>query len=334
MVIRRILKAILLTVGGILLMLVIVVAGYTLRADLRAHSVTEEELAALRPAGGFMVHADDTEMFVQRVGSVTAPAVVFVSGTGGWSGIWKDFMARVAAEGYQAIALDVPPFGYSSAPSSGRYDKASQARRILGALDSLRVQSAVIVAHSIGSGAVVEAALSHPERVSRMILVNPALGLDAPREAESGSFLLELIRSRWFSEPLCAAVGTNPWFTPYMVKSFVAEKDKVTPAWIELYQKPLEVPGAYRNVAGWLPVLFEGRGALPSDDPEAYRTLQVPTTLIWGKDDTITPLAQGERLHSLLPRSRLVLLPGGHVPMVEEPQLFIAALVDSLAAAD
>jgi predicted metal-dependent phosphoesterase TrpH len=51
--------------------------------------------------------------------------------------------------------------------------------------------------------------------------------------------------------------------------------------------------------------------------------VRVPTLLVWGKDDRITPPEVAERFHALIPESELVLLPNcGHAPMLEQPDAF------------
>jgi pimeloyl-ACP methyl ester carboxylesterase len=87
-------------------------------------------------------------------------------------------MEQVASLGYQAIAIDLPPFGYSLPPISGDYSKQAQARRILGVLDALAVTNAVFVGHSFGAGPLMEAVLLAPQRAWAIVLVDAALGLD------------------------------------------------------------------------------------------------------------------------------------------------------------
>jgi pimeloyl-ACP methyl ester carboxylesterase len=70
-----------------------------------------------------------------------------------------------------------------------------------------------------------------------------------------------------------------------------------------------------------------------SEDPAAYRTLAIPLTAIWGARDTITPLAQAERLVTLAPRAKLeVLASAGHIPQIETPREFDQRLVATLQA--
>lgn len=297
---------------------------------IRARHVQVNDRIASSPKTGFYVAAEDTRMFVQRVGQSNAPVVMFVHGTGAWSEIWRPYMNQVAGMGYQAMAIDLPPFGYSIPPKSGSYDRVAQAKRILSALDSMGIQQATFVSHSIGSGPLMEALLRQPGRVTKLVLVSPALGLDSPRTDGPESIWQRLLRERWFTEPVSASILTNPLFTTALVKYFVVEKDKVTDEWVNLYRQPLSLSGSYQNVALWLPELLARRTALKSDNPEFYKSITFPVVLIWGTSDPITPMSQAEHLHALIPGSELVVLPGGHVPMIEEPEQFSALLAKAL----
>jgi pimeloyl-ACP methyl ester carboxylesterase len=315
---RRLLRAIVLACAAMLF-----IAALALGLGvLYTRSMATQDRMAAAPRSGRYVDAGDTRLFVQEVGPSTGPAVVFIHGTGAWSGIWQAPMQLLAAKGYRAIAIDLPPFGYSLPPASGRYDKSSQARRILAALDSLGVEHAAFVAHSFGSSPLMEAVLDQPQRVSRLVLVSPALGLDSPLTDGRDTGLQNLIRQHWFSAALAEGILANPAYTGWLLKRFVTEKDKVTAAWVDRYRQPLPVRGYAAAMAQWMPELLAGRSTLRCDTPAAYRDIAVPVDLIWGHDDQITPRSQGEHLHALIKQSQLHILPGGHVPMIEEPQPF------------
>lgn len=309
------------------LILVALIATLFIQANYRQ---SEERLLA-SPKTGFYVEAYDTQLFLQRAGPSSAPAVIFIHGTGAWSEIWRPYMNLAVSLGYQAIALDMPPFGYSIPPKSNRYDKVSQAKRILGAMDSLGIKEATFVSHSIGSSPLMEALLTAPERVTKLIMISPALGLESPLTDGSDSKLQTWLRKRWVSESITACLFTNPLLTTKLVKNFVTEKDKVNSAWVDLYRKPFVLAGSYQAIALWLPELMARRTTLKSDNPEAYKTIPFPVVLIWGTDDQITPLSQGKYLISVIPKSELELLPGGHVPMIEEPGKFSIALRNALS---
>src|SRR5579862_9400139 len=108
-------------------LLALLVAAGLVTAMMRERGARE----ALRPANGEFVAAYDTQIFVQRAGNPSLPAVVFISGTAGWSGLWQASMAQAVDLGYQAVAIDTPPFGYSYPAPSGDYSKREQGRRLI-----------------------------------------------------------------------------------------------------------------------------------------------------------------------------------------------------------
>jgi pimeloyl-ACP methyl ester carboxylesterase len=319
------------TLAAVFLLLLILAISYVLLGMFNANSSQHEDRVQSSPRSGTFVSAFDTKMFVQRIGNINAPAVVFVHGTGAWSEIWRTYMDQSVALGYQAIAIDLPPFGYSIPPASGIYNKGAQAKRILAALDSMGIQKATFVAHSIGSAPLMEALLSAPQRVAKLVLVCPALGLDGAQGDGTDTRMQKVLRQQWIAQSLSAAFLTNPSFTTTLVKSFVTEKDKITPEWIRVYQKPFSLSGSYQNIALWLPELASARGLWKSDDLESYKKIGFPVSLIWGDKDNVTPLAQGLHMHALISNSNLVVIPrSGHVPMIEEPGEFAKALENAL----
>jgi pimeloyl-ACP methyl ester carboxylesterase len=259
--------------------------------------------------------------------------VVFVHGTGSWSALWRDAMDVAALAGYASLAIDLPPFGYSIPPTDGGYGKQQQARRILAAIDSAGIKQVIFVAHSFGAAPVMEAVMAQPERVSALILVNAALGLDSGQTDGSDNLAQRLLRRQWLSRPVSAAFLTNPERTGQLVRSFVSEKEKVTREWIEIYQRPLQLQNAHEHIAAWLPELLSDRGHSRSDEAGEYRKLRMPVTLVWGEADSITPLSQAHNLQKLMPQARLIGIPrAGHIPQIEETTLFRQALADALSA--
>jgi pimeloyl-ACP methyl ester carboxylesterase len=289
------------------------------------------ERVSSSPSASRYVEALDTRVLVQRQGPIDAPAVVFVSGTGGWSGLWDRYMRRTVNLGFQAIAIDLPPFGYALPAPNGDYSKTRQGRRLLAAIDSLKLENVVIVAHSIGAAPVMESAFQAPSKIRALILIDPALGLDGPKTDGSDSTLQALLRHAWISRPV-TAILTNTHLTSALLRRVISEKDQATPEWVRLYQQPLSLQGTSKAIAEWLPEALSRRGPAASDNLSAYSTLPFPVELIWGETDTITPLSQGKHLQQLLADSSLVVIPrAGHGPFLEEPDLFEAVLADALS---
>lgn len=108
-----------------------------------------------------------------------------------------------------------------------------------------------------------------------------------------------------------------------LLLSFIADPAAATPERVAVYQRPLSVEGTTRAMGQWLPALLTPREPARSEDPAAYAGLSMPVLLIWGDRDTVTPLAQGQRLATLAPRAELAVLTGvGHIPQIESPSRF------------
>jgi pimeloyl-ACP methyl ester carboxylesterase len=318
---RIALRTAFLAMGALLATLTLVVLSARLRE--------REDRTAHHPSGGVFVSAYDTRVFIQRSGDPALPAVVFIAGTAGWSGLWQTSMKEVNDLGYQAVAVDMPPFGYSY-PAPGSYEKSEQGRRLLAVMDALNLPQAVVVAHSIGAAPVMESVFSQPERFTALVLVDPALGLDSPQTDGRDTRLQQLLRHDWIAHPVCQVLA-HPWLTASLLRRVISEKDRATPELVALYQRPLANRDSSAAIAKWLPEVLAGRSHDKSDDPSAYASLKLPVTLIWGATDTITPLSQGTHLQQLLPNAHLVVIPrAGHGPQFEEPDQFAAALASAL----
>jgi pimeloyl-ACP methyl ester carboxylesterase len=240
---------------------------------------------------------------------------------------------RRAAAGFHAVALDLPPFGYSQRPDRPRYGKQEQGRRIAALLDAMRLERPVLVGHSFGGGPTVEAVLAAPERVRAVVLVDAALGIREAGQPPSPGPLpaRALLAAGPLRDSVVAAFLTNPRFTRRLLQSFVADPAVATDARVAVYQRPLAVRGTTRAFGQWLPALVLPDPLAASEDPGVYARLRLPVVALWGDRDTITPLAQGQRLVGLVPGARLVVLPGiGHIPQIEDAEAFNRALVGVL----
>jgi pimeloyl-ACP methyl ester carboxylesterase len=99
----------------------------------------------------------------------------------------------------------------------------------------------------------------------------------------------------------------------------------VTPQWVESIRHIVTTP----HLA--LRVLRAARAAKHHNVEERLGDIRVPTLIVWGKEDRITPHEVAERFHTHIPGSHLVYLPNcGHAPMLEQPKAFDAAVSEWL----
>ena len=326
---------------------IFVLAGFRIAAG-RREIYSRSEAA---PSTGQFIHAADVQMFVQEDGPSDGPPVVLIHGTGAWSEIWRGTMHALAGAGYRAIALDMPPFGFSTRPTSTDYGDSAQARRILVVLDSLGLKRVTLVGHSFGGRPTMEATFMAPERVSRLVLVDAALDLmrgcgdagmggcgtaNAQRSTSTDTVGSRVTRAV-LGTPLVrnAVVATtlsNPHMTGWLLSKLVYNRDSaVTPARVAMLQRPFVLQEWTPGLGAWLQPFATTRTTSMATDRARYAKLAIPTMVLWGAKDSITPIAQGQDLVHLIPGARLEVLPmAGHIPAIEDERTFNSALLEFL----
>ena len=316
-------------VGLALLVVGLVVILGAFRWQAHARETTTRTDAA--PRSGRFLRAADVEIFVQELGPAGAPVVILVHGMGAWSELWRETLVATASAGFRVVALDLPPFGYSERPAPNAFGRGQQARRILGVIDALGVDQATLVGHSFGGGPTMEAVLLAPHRVRSLVLADAAIGLDATGGA--GALVRAVLAVRPLRNALVAATVTNPLLTRRLLTGFVADPAAVTDARITVLQAPMVVQGGTDAFGAWLLDFVTSREVALSQRPDAYRSLALPTLIIWGAVDSTTPLAQGQRLAQLIRGSELAVMAGvGHMPQIEDPAQFNRLLLAFLHA--
>jgi pimeloyl-ACP methyl ester carboxylesterase len=305
--------------------------------------------ADLAPLGGRWVDAGDARLFMQEWGPTHGPLLLLVHGTGAWSGTWFELPETLAAAGWHVVATDLPPFGFSrtNAPSAeADLTRAAQARRLLALIDHLidapanrqHGRGVTLVGHSFGAGPALEAALLGGSRLRRVVLVDPALGLgpdgEAPKCTPRGvaDVLLAIAPVRL---ALIGDIVTQPRFTASLLSQFVFRKEAVNAARVPAYQRPFGQPGTSERLGDWARVFAQAScETARSLSPQLLTDWSAggpPLNLIWGEQDSVTPLAQGHALKTWMPRAELVVIPQvGHIPHIEAPAAFAQALLQAV----
>ena len=314
-----------------LLLPLAVVAAYVAGSLLYVllHERTSPDAAA--PAGGRFLAIDGTRVFARDFGPKTGRPLLLVHGTAAWSGTWFSLVPALRSAGWRVVAVDLPPFGYSDKRIDRDFSRTAQAERLRGVLDGYGIARATVLGHSFGGGPALEFALRDLDRVERLVLVDAALGLQAP-PPDASSLPCRVLSHPRVREPLFAASANNPLWSRKLLQGFVARKDAVTPERLAEYRRPSSLHGANAALAAWGHHFACVAETGMSTNEDAIRGMRAPLALLWGADDAITPPDQARHLQSLLPRSRLQIIPGvGHIPHIEDPARFEAVLVRMLA---
>jgi pimeloyl-ACP methyl ester carboxylesterase len=112
---------------------------------------------------------------VVESGPADAPPVVLLHGWGASVYMWRAWFAPLAADGWRAIAVDLPGHGLSDTPASSRaYRLEGQVAMLRELLDAERLSGVNVVAQSMAGTIALELALAGERRLRRLALVNPA----------------------------------------------------------------------------------------------------------------------------------------------------------------
>lgn len=288
----------------------------------------------LAPQSGRYVSSMGSEIFIQEAGPADGQAVLLVHGTGAWSETWKPTMAVLANGGFHAIAIDLPPFGFSRRDAITDFSKATQGQRIVGVINALNLHNVLLVGHSFGGGPTMEAALHSPENIRGVVLVDAALSVSPLNEQADfypqGS-LSKVLSFTGVRDAIVATFLTNPLFTHRLLTLFIDNPVHATDEWVTRYRQPLAVQGSTTAVSRWLPELLAPLRVAPSERPSTYANITFPLHLIWGERDSITPLKQALYIEKIAPKTRLRILPGvGHIPQIEAADIFNHLLLSEL----
>lgn len=240
-----------------------------------------------------------------------AQAAVLVHGAAFDHSVWQWQSRYLAHHGHRVLAPDLPAHGRS--PGAIRPTIASLARWLLAFLDAAGVERAALVGHSMGSLVTLELAIAHPARVSRLAL----LGTAAPM-AVGDAFLAAARDDSPAALDMEAIWG-------HAGDSFLAAS--AVPG--------VSLVGASRRLnararRGVLAADLDAcRAYAPSND--ALAALRVPTLVIAGKRDRMTPWKAGKAVADRIPGARFVSVDAGHSMMGEAPRATLLALREFLS---
>ena len=240
-------------------------------------------------------------------------AIVLLHGFGGAIESWEQTVDALPKD-RRILAMDARGFGLSTR-AEGDYSLKALANDVNFAMESLGIEKASIVGHSWGSAVALVLALEHPERVERLVLVD---GLAYEKQvpwsikAARRSGLGELIVGTFYTAQLDARLEKG-FFDPSRLSY-----DEVASV-----RYKLEAPGS-RAAA-----LAISRGVDLEAWQPRYSEIEVPTMIVWGKQDRVLSPWWAGRLATDLTQARVETLDRcGHFPMIEAPRRFAALLED------
>jgi pimeloyl-ACP methyl ester carboxylesterase len=241
--------------------------------------------------------------------------IVLLHGTGSSLHAWEGW-AQALKDKRRVIRFDLPGFGLTGPSPNHVYSIDNDIRVLIAVLDKLGVEHCVLGGASHGGGIAWRAALAHPARIDKLILVD-AIGYPTKPVSQPLGFRLASIPGMdWLLEHILPRTLVEQGF-----RDVWGHPDRVTP---EMVERSIELTQRKGNRRALLDRFHQDGGA-----SLAYRIpeLKLPTLIIWGGKDRLIPPENAERFHRDISGSALVMFEDlGHAPEEEAPARTVAAV--------
>lgn len=236
-------------------------------------------------------------------------ALLCIHGWGANLGYWRKLWPKIVPR-FRSLAPDLPGFGLSGKPGDAPYTIEWYVEWIAALLDAKRVTSAVVVGHSMGGQVAAMFAAAYPERVRRLVLLNPVIQGSTALFPRPRLVMKPFIRRFFFT----AARSTA--FLRWASRDFVSSR-------------PMEVEDLRSIQRATFRSITRSFGSLTTTDVLGVASrIQAPTLVINSAEDRIIHPEQGAMLAKAVPGAKRLVLPdAGHCAQLEMPERFNAALL-------
>ena len=277
---------------------------------------TPDERFADLPGFGFEpAYATVGDLRLGRVEVGDGPPVVMLHGEPAWSLIWRKMIPPLRDSGYRCLALDHAGFGRSDKPLDPAWHSLERHAGLTGALlEQLDLRDVTLVVHDWGGPIGLTVALSHQDRVDRVVILDTAIDPREPWTSDTWVRFREFIEE---TQDLPVGEGMR-------ATCFHDPGDDV----VHAYEAPFPTPESKAALRG-LPMSVPRNPdeALVDAFHDALRRDPRPVLTMWGEHDLFLTLASGQRMAARLGRGIDHVIPEAGHALQEDQGPMIAALI-------
>ena len=248
-------------------------------------------------------------------GNENAQTVVLLHGYSVPMYIWDNTFDALVNAGFRTLRLDLYGRGFSDRPQA-KYDKDIFISQVTGLLEVLKISHPVdLVGMSMGGSISVAFADQYPEKVRKLVFIDTEFSSGSapypPDYEETGVRLMKEQASSMAESQL------GDFYNP----------DRF-PEWPAKYRVQMQFGGFFRAILSTSIHFYQ------TNFTELYERVGKQgrdVLIIWGKEDSNIPVEIGERIQTLMPGSKLVVIDvAGHLPHYEQPDKVNPVLIDFL----
>ncbi len=264
-------------------------------------NATEPDDSALGGEAHFF-HWKHGRVFYKTSGTENSgPPVVFIHGVGAGASsfMWRKNFDELAKD-FRVYAFDLLGFGFSDKPVNASYSSDLYVDLITDFIREISGYPANIVASSLGAAYAIRMADEHPELVNAMILNGPT-GSDtlSRRPGMAGAAFYGLLQSPVLGTSFYNVMASERSIRDYARDNLFYDHRRVTDRLVTNLYATSHQSGAQHAIAAFL------SGYLNTDTRSPFSRLTQRTILVWGRQDSTTPLEKGVALLQLNPNASL-----------------------------
>ena len=269
-----------------------------------------------------IIQENNLEIFYYESGKANQPIIILIHGLGDEADTWRHVFLPLS-EKYHTIALDLPGFGRSAQPDRN-YSPKFFVESILGLMDHLNIQKAILMGNSLGGMLSHEIAIKNPARVQGLILVSGTLLHHEP----PGDWRFRLMQLPFLGEWLYNRLRKDPDAAYDSLRSFYDNLEKLPKSdrdflfqrvnkrvWSDKQRRAYF--SSLRNMTSWIKML-------QANLPGKLASLETPTLIIRGEHDLLFLENNALGVKEVQPNAEMETINNvGHLPHQEEPSKFV-----------
>jgi len=223
------------------------------------------------------------------------PVLLLLHGWGSSAARWQKIVKEVAERGVRVVALDLPGFG-DSTPPHAVWGIKEYAEFVRAFLEKMEEKNVVLAGHSVGGQIALQFALDNPSMVKKLVLMAPAAVRRPPGMREQAL------------KGISKVLGYALYVAPVNVQTNARRIG------YRLLRRP-----DYLRTYGVMREVFQK--VIRQDLTPMFPSVSVPTVLIWGDKDRITPLEDARLMEDEISGAKLHIIKGsGHNLHVDAPK--------------
>lgn len=245
--------------------------------------------------------------------------IVLIHGTGASLQTWDGWTDSLVKNNYKVIRIDMPAFGLTGPNKTNDYSSKMYVDFFDRFLHQIGIDTFAMAGNSLGGEIAWKYALAHPEKVTKLILVDPA-GFYS-KEKGNGAIIFKLVKIKWFAS-LMSKIDTKI-IVNQTVKDVYFDDTKITNKQIELYYDMSMREGNRES--------FSRRVQQVDEEPILdVAGIKTPTLIQWGKQDILIDISLAENFTKIQNSKLIVYDSCGHSPQEEIPEKSVKDVISFL----